>query len=113
MEKQAGVVLSDVWDTLKGIQNVRILDQVVDIERRLAAIRFTKFGSLYYKNDLPGNLDSDSDSASPLYIDSAGNEVWSERFAIGSPNHRSFFDFGRGGLDIDRGPCMFVHFRFL
>ncbi|KAJ0423516.1 phosphotransferase enzyme family protein [Aspergillus carlsbadensis] len=101
MEKQAGVVLTDVWDTLKGKQRAQILDQVVDIERRLAATSFTKYGSLYYQKDLAHNA---ADSTSPLYIDVAGNEVRSKTFAIGPTNHRSFFDFGRGELDIDRGP---------
>ncbi|CDM26530.1 Protein kinase-like domain [Penicillium roqueforti FM164] len=84
MEKQSGVVLNDL----------------VDIERRLAATKFSKFGSLYYKDDLPDN----SDSTSPLYLDSTGSEVRSKTFAIGPTNHRSFFDFGRGELDIERGP---------
>lgn len=103
MEKQAGVVLSDVWHVLKGKQKFRILDQIVDMERRLAATRFSEFGSLYYKDDLPGNLDLDS--ISPLYVDSTGNEVRSETFGIGPTNHRSFFAFGKGELDIERGPC--------
>ncbi|PYH95616.1 phosphotransferase enzyme family protein [Aspergillus ellipticus CBS 707.79] len=100
MEKQAGVVLTDVWDSIKGKQKVQILDQVVDIERRLAATRFSKFGSLYYKDDLPDY----PKSTSLLYLDSAGNEVQNKRFGIGPTNHRSFFDFGRGDLDIERGP---------
>lgn len=104
MEKQSGVVLTDVWDILKGKQKVQILDQVVDIERRLAATKFSKFGSLYYKDDLPGN----SDSTSPLYLDSNGNGVRSKPFDIGPTNHRSFFDFGRGELNIERGPCKFI-----
>lgn len=104
MEKQAGVVLTDVWDTMKGKQKVQILDQIVDIQRRLAATKFLKFGSLYYKDDLP----DDSDSTSPLYYDSTGNEVRSKTFGIGPTNHRSFFDFGRGELDIECGPCKFI-----
>lgn len=101
MEKQLGVVLTDVWDTIKGKQKVQILDQVVDIERRLAATKFSQFGSLYYKDDLPEH----SDCTSSLYLDSTGNEVRSDTFGIGPTNHRSFFDFGRGQLDIERGPC--------
>ncbi|PKY00206.1 hypothetical protein P168DRAFT_313430 [Aspergillus campestris IBT 28561] len=100
MEKQAGMILTDVWDSIKGKQKVRILDQVVDTERRLAATNFSTFGSLYYKDDLPEK----SDSTSLLYIDAVGNEVQSEVFRIGPTNHRSFFDFGRGELDIDHGP---------
>lgn len=104
MEKQAGIVLTNVWDTMKGKQKVQIVDQIVDIERRLAAAKFSQFGSLYYKVDLPDN----SDTTSPLYVDSAGNEVRSRKFGIGPTNHRSFFDFGKGDLDIGRGPCKFI-----
>lgn len=87
MEKQAGVVLTDLWESLKGKQKAHILDQVIEIERRLAATKFSKFGSLYYKDDLHDR----SDSTSPLYLDSTGNEVWSKTFAIGPTNNRSFF----------------------
>jgi hypothetical protein len=104
MEKQGAIVLTDVWDTLKGKQKVQILDQVVDMKTRLAATKFSKFGSLYYKDDLPDIPNTNS----PLYVDSTRKEVRSERFVIGSTNHRSFFDFGRDALDIDRGPCKFA-----
>ncbi|OJZ91485.1 hypothetical protein ASPFODRAFT_66087 [Aspergillus luchuensis CBS 106.47] len=100
MEKQAGVVLTDVWDSLKGRQKAQVLDQIVDIQRRLAGARFARFGSLYYVIDIPDNAGPDSS----LYFDLAGNELRSKRFCIGPTNHRSFFDFGRGELDIDRGP---------
>ena len=104
MEKQAGVVLTDAWDTIKGKQKVQILDQFLEMERCLATTKFSKFGSLYYRNDLPNN----SDSTTPLYIDSTGNETRSKTFGTGPTNHRSFFDFGRGELDIERGPCKFI-----
>ncbi|BCR96680.1 phosphotransferase family protein [Aspergillus luchuensis] len=100
MEKQAGVVLTDVWDSLKGRQKAQVLDQIVDIQRRLAGARIARFGSLYYVIDIPDNAGPDSS----LYFDLAGNELRSKRFCIGPTNHRSFFDFGRGELDIDRGP---------
>ncbi|KAE8378139.1 hypothetical protein BDV26DRAFT_304564 [Aspergillus bertholletiae] len=100
IEKQAGVELTGVWDIVKGRQKVQILDQVVDIERRLAATKFFKFGSLYYEDNLPDNLDSPS----PLYLDLTGNEVWNKTVGIGPTNQRSFFDIARGELDIERGP---------
>ena len=102
MEKQPGVMLNDVWDNMDGSQKAEILKQVVGFEKTLASTRFTKFGGLYYKQDVP-----QSDSTTPLYIDGNGNAVHSAEFEIGPTNHRSFFDFGKGALDINRGPCMF------
>ncbi|KAK2752628.1 hypothetical protein FQN55_006741 [Onygenales sp. PD_40] len=100
MEKQAGVVLSDVWESMKGKQKAQIVLQAVDVEKTLASTKFTKLGALYYQNDLPAMLDN----TSPLYVDGDGKEVHSAKFGIGPTNHRSFFDFGRGELDIDHGP---------
>ncbi|KAF2133876.1 phosphotransferase enzyme family protein [Dothidotthia symphoricarpi CBS 119687] len=99
MEKQPGIMLDDVWDGMEGSQKAQTLKQVIEIEKKLASIKFTKIGSLYYKQDLP-----QSDSTTPLYIDGDGNTVHSAEFEIGPTNHRSFFDFGKGVLDIDRGP---------
>ncbi|OAL72449.1 hypothetical protein A7D00_3450 [Trichophyton violaceum] len=99
MEKQPGVMLRDVWTTMKGKQKASILQQVVEFERILASTKFTKIGALYYKEDLPT-----PERNSPLYVDGSGNDVYSPEFEIGPTNHRSFFDFGKGGLDIDRGP---------
>ncbi|KAB8201650.1 kinase-like domain-containing protein [Aspergillus parasiticus] len=79
IEKQPGVMLSDAWDSLKGKQRAQLVLQVVDFEKTLAATKFNGFGSF-------------------------GKEVESTKFAIGPTNHRTFFDFGRGSLDIDRGP---------
>ena len=104
MERQRGVLLNEVWDDMNGSQKAEILSQVVEIERTLASAKFTKSGSLYYKHDLP-----QSDSAMPLYVNKTGNEVYSAEFEIGPTNHRSFFDFGRGALDIDRGPCRILY----
>ncbi|OJD24357.1 hypothetical protein ACJ73_04292 [Blastomyces percursus] len=100
MEKQAGVMFSDVWESMKGKQKAQIVLQVVDIEKILASTKFTKLGALYYKNDLPVMLNT----TTPLYVDENGNEAHSAKFRIGPTNHRAFFDFGRGELDIDRGP---------
>ncbi|KAE8315097.1 kinase-like domain-containing protein [Aspergillus transmontanensis] len=79
IEKQPGVMLSDAWDSLKGKQRAQLVLQVVDFEKTLAATKINGFGSF-------------------------GKEVQSTKFAIGPTNHRTFFDFGRGSLDIDRGP---------
>ena len=66
MERQAGVVLSDVWDSPKGKLKVEILDQVVDTERRLASVKFTRFGGLYYKEDVPETSDCSDPTSSEV-----------------------------------------------
>lgn len=101
MEKQPRLMLSNLWDDMEGSQKAEILKHVVEFEKIIYSVRFTKFGSLYYKHDLP-----QSDSTTPLYVDRNGNVVHSAEFEIGPTNHRSFFDFGKGVLDIDRGPCI-------
>jgi hypothetical protein len=101
MERQSGAVLNDVLDDMEGSQKVQALKQVVEIESTLASIKFTKFGSLYYKHDLPQLV-----STTPLYVVGNGIAVHNAEFAIGPINHRLVFDFGQGALDIDRGPCM-------
>lgn len=100
LEKQPGTMLGGVWKEMSGKSKAQVVKQVVDIEATLGSTKFTTFGALYYKNDLPS-----SDSDMPLYIDGDGNEVHSVKFGIGPTNHRSFFDSGKGELDIDRGPC--------
>ncbi|KAL4783164.1 hypothetical protein BJX76DRAFT_348840 [Aspergillus varians] len=49
--------------------------------------------------NLPDNLDSNS----PLYLNSTGNKVRSKNFGIRPTNYHSFFNFGRGKLDIKHG----------
>ena len=103
MERQFGVMLDDVWDDMEVLQKAEIVKQIVGFESTLASTQFTKYGALYYKHDL-----LQSDSTTPLYVDGNGNTVHSSEFEIGPTNHRSFFDFGKGALDIDRGPCMLL-----
>ncbi|KAL3448031.1 hypothetical protein BJX65DRAFT_307316 [Aspergillus insuetus] len=78
MEKQGGIVLIDLWDELKGREKVQMLNQVIEIEKRLAATKFFKLGSLYYKGDLPVI----PNTSSPLYVDSTGKEVRRARWIL-------------------------------
>lgn len=50
------------------------------------------------------------DSTTPLYVDGNGNAVHSAEFEIVLINYRSFFDFGKRALDIDRGLCMLLFY---
>ncbi|KAE8138954.1 kinase-like domain-containing protein [Aspergillus pseudotamarii] len=62
-----------------GVMLSDLVLQVVDFEKTLATTKFTGFGSF-------------------------GRKIENTNFAIGPTNHRAFCDFGRGSLEIDRGP---------
>lgn len=81
MEKQAGVVLTDVWDSLRGNQKAQVLDQIVDIQQRLVGARFARFGSLYYVDDIPDNAGPDSS----VYFDLAGNDCGAKGSVLDQP----------------------------
>lgn len=53
MEKAQGKELSHVWDDLSGRQKFEIVKQLVEFESRFASSRFTRFGGLYYCDDVP------------------------------------------------------------
>ncbi|UDD60931.1 hypothetical protein AFCA_008318 [Aspergillus flavus] len=82
-----------------GAEEPSLCCKLLTLKRHLPRQKFNGFGSLYYKDDLHSSVDT-----LPLYVDNSGKEVQSTKFAIGPTNHRTFFDFGRGSLDIDRGP---------
>lgn len=53
MEKLKGVPLSQQWDTMSGPDQMKIIDQVVQMEKELANIEFPGYGSLYPRHSLP------------------------------------------------------------
>jgi hypothetical protein len=101
LEKVQGKELSHVWDDLSGRQKYEIVKQIVDFESRFAFFILTKFGSLYYCDNLPEL----SSPVRPLYRDQHGVNHECSRFVVGPTNSRMFFDDGRGEVEINRGPC--------
>ena len=59
-EVARGQPLSDIWDDLGkrgSIERCHIIDQVVQIERKLARINFDHIGSIYFRKDYPCGRD--------------------------------------------------------
>lgn len=100
MERVKGHQLSDVWETMSESQRFGLVKSLVEIERRLASIRFTNYGSLYYDGTRSKSLN---------VVDSVEQSVdvpdTMSKFVIGPTTERSFWVDERGELDIDRGPC--------
>ncbi|KAJ9317115.1 hypothetical protein DTO271D3_2405 [Paecilomyces variotii] len=99
MERVKGHQLSDVWETMSESQRFGLVKSLVEIERRLASIRFTNYGSLYYDGTRSKSLN---------VVDSVEQSVdvpdTMSKFVIGPTTERSFWVDERGELDIDRGP---------
>lgn len=103
MEKIEGAELSQVWDSLNGKQKYAIVQQLVEFERKFTTARFTAYGSLYYKNDIPSTVASNI----PLHLHRGQEDApqSSDKFVVGPSNSRMYFDDGRSEVDVDRGPC--------
>ncbi|KAK2766230.1 Phosphotransferase enzyme [Arachnomyces sp. PD_36] len=100
MEKATGVPIETKWFSMTKRERHKLASSFVEIEKKFFDLPFDSIGSLYFKHDLPLNLQA------PLYSkhhkekeeDSTGN------FCIG-PIADYMFSYGkRAGLDIYRGP---------
>ncbi|PPQ69531.1 hypothetical protein CVT26_001789 [Gymnopilus dilepis] len=75
---------------------ILVAQTVMDL---LATVKFSQYGSIYYKEDVDVHLQS-----RPLYHDPDVGDESTEKFRIGPSAERRFYRGGRAQLDIDRGP---------
>ncbi|KAI8969898.1 hypothetical protein BD414DRAFT_427824 [Trametes punicea] len=105
-EKIPGIPLVqlDNNDTLSGDLEedpfIEIAPHIAGVVYFFSRARFTHFGSIYYKEDMPDSL-----RGGPFY--GVPIEDLTSRFCIGPTVDREFWRAGRAALDIDRGPCKF------
>lgn len=55
LEKLKGTPLSDQWFSMDTKTRVKLMRQIVDLERRFMSIHFLASGSLYHRRDLDGS----------------------------------------------------------
>lgn len=89
MEKLDGIPLGEVWYTMTPEEQYKVMRQVVELETKIMGLHLPAFGSIYYQRDLS------TERSVPL----------EDGFCIGPIAHWSWWNGGRSGLDIDRGPC--------
>jgi hypothetical protein len=101
METAQGVQLSNVWGDLDARKKKDIVNSIVSAEQKLLDAKFSQYGSLYYKSDIP-----QADRAPRLYADASRPDDGSEaRFCIGPTANRNFYEDERADMDLGRGPC--------
>lgn len=109
MDKVSGIELSRCWPKMLANQKMQILESLVQMEKKFVSAPFPAIGSLYYKEDLDDNLPQ-----RPLEQDHIRSQLSKRTFVVGPTTARNFYDFGRGQVEFDRGPCkQSVQFRGL
>lgn len=98
MEKCYGSMFGQHVDDVSHSPNV--VSSLARMQRDIASVRFSRFGSLYFKEDVDEQL-----QALPLYAPGVPEDDYSQRFRIGPTVDRQFYRGNRVGMDIDRGPC--------
>lgn len=56
MEKMKGVPLAEKWESMSNRDHMKIIDQVLQMEKELADIKFPAYGSLFPRNLLPDEM---------------------------------------------------------
>ena len=99
MEKCVGDMLANKLDHTASDSCNHISD-IAKLQSYLAAIPFSQYGSIYYKEDVDPLF-----QARPLYAEGEPPDDCSERFRIGPSTERRFYRGERARMLIDRGPC--------
>jgi hypothetical protein len=121
MEQAPGIQLGEAWETMDPEVKLKIVEELVGIEKKLLSMSFSRFviqvpckivsetdinsyscGNIYFSdNAIPG--------CEPLKITSnllfSQKKEIEDRFVIGPVVSHDFWDQERAYLDIDRGPC--------
>jgi hypothetical protein len=77
-----------------------LLAQIAEFQSRLASIKFSQYGSIFYKEHVSLELQN-----RPLYAEGTSKDECSERFRIGPSVERRFYRSERACMPLDRGPC--------
>ncbi|KAG6083652.1 hypothetical protein E4U15_001884 [Claviceps sp. LM218 group G6] len=89
---------SRAHDTKVGAEFI-LMETLDGVHLDKASVTFEQYGSLYFAEDYKGQ-----NARALVYTDEKGQRVEDPRFVIGPSTSREMFDYGRGGIDFDRGP---------
>ncbi|RMJ26453.1 hypothetical protein PHISP_02662 [Aspergillus sp. HF37] len=106
MELALGIGLDSKWFELTKQQQLTMATDVVDMESKLFAIPFSATGSIYFKDDLPPQMQTD------LYLPGTADPNGdSETLCIGPIADYMFYHGKRAGVQLDCGPCALIRMR--
>jgi len=80
-----------------------MISQIVEIEQKLASTKFVKSGCIYFKDDIPDWMSSDTAITTSLPLHSSSSIL--KRFKLGPLVSGGLWRGDRAGMDMNRGPC--------
>ncbi|GAA85831.1 phosphotransferase enzyme family protein [Aspergillus luchuensis IFO 4308] len=105
--KAEGHSLGSLWGRMSRSSQFGIIDQIVEIERKLASVSFHMQGCLYYTPDLKSKV-PDVKGLDIMLSISPGLKIEDCRqlscFGIGPSNDRNLWNGERHSMKLDRGP---------
>lgn len=110
MELVTGTNLGDVWFDLSEQGQKAIIENLVQLEAKLMALRFPASGSLYYCDDLPDKyprilIQHDSTTNTNATTNTSSENENSKQFCIGPDTSFRLWFGKRLNLNVERGPC--------
>lgn len=102
-EKAQGKPLGSLWYQWPMKSKLKLIEQIVEIERQLASTRFVKFGCIYFKGDIP-----EDSSREVALISGPLHSSVHQRFRLGPLVTRGPWRGDRAGMEMNRGPCEFA-----
>jgi hypothetical protein len=107
-EKADGQQLGSMWSLCSKDLQLDVVNQINEIEAKLAILSFSKYGSIYYKSDLEArNVRYEPlDSSIVQMAVSQTKTGHLENFAIGPSTDPRHWTDQKAAMDLSRGPCM-------
>ncbi|KAF3895442.1 APH domain-containing protein [Trichophyton interdigitale] len=102
MERAQGTQVKEQWDSMTKRQRHKLASSFVEIEKTLFSLPFSSIGSVYFKSDIPAELQAPLHDVPPL--SQSGGQNIPDKFCIGPLADYMFWYGKRAGLDISRGP---------
>jgi len=102
-ERAPGKPLGRLWYQWPIQSRLDIIEHIVDMERKLASVKFVKTGCIYFREDVP--LDLSTDISLDTSVPSPPSVL--ERFKLGPLVTSELWHGVRTTMNMNKGPCMF------
>lgn len=108
-EKAQGRPLGSLWHQWDIREQLNLVVQIVEIQKRMSSVSFKRHGCIYFKDDLEQRgLPTQPVEAQVLRSDTLTESLSPEvmmKFTLGPLAEARLWEGERLSMDLDRGPC--------